>query len=98
MREIVHIQTGQVRVFACLSLVRNADILCFSVDSAVTRSVRVAWIFFHVFISIRFCIGAKFWEVVSDEHGIERDGQYKGTNDLQLERISVYYNETGGNK
>jgi tubulin beta len=43
-------------------------------------------------------IGAKFWEVVSDEHGIERDGQYKGTNDLQLERISVYYNETGGNK
>ena len=98
MREIVHIQTGQVRVFACLSLVRNADILCFSVDSAVTRSVRVVWIFFRVFISIRFCIGAKFWEVVSDEHGIERDGQYKGTNDLQLERISVYYNETGGNK
>ncbi|KIM31359.1 hypothetical protein M408DRAFT_7141 [Serendipita vermifera MAFF 305830] len=43
-----------------------------------------------------FC--AKFWEVVSDEHGIERDGQYKGTNDLQLERISVYYNETGANK
>jgi tubulin beta len=43
-------------------------------------------------------LGAKFWEVVSDEHGIERDGLYKGTNDLQLERISVYYNETGANK
>lgn len=43
-------------------------------------------------------IGVKFWEVVSDEHGIERDGLYKGTNDLQLERISVYYNEIGSNK
>jgi tubulin beta len=42
--------------------------------------------------------GAKFWEVVSDEHGIERDGIYKGSNDLQLERISVYYNEIGANK
>ncbi|KAG1889233.1 tubulin beta chain [Suillus subluteus] len=43
-------------------------------------------------------IGAKFWEVVSDEHGIERDGLYKGTNDMQLERISVYYNDIGSNK
>ena len=35
---------------------------------------------------------------MSDEHGIENDGTYKGNNDLQLERISVYYNETGANK
>ena len=42
--------------------------------------------------------GAKFWEVVSDEHGIESDGLYKGNNDLQLERINVYYNEVGANK
>jgi tubulin beta len=42
--------------------------------------------------------GVKFWEVVSDEHGIERDGHYKGNNDLQLERISVYYNEIGTSK
>lgn len=42
--------------------------------------------------------GAKFWEVVSEEHGIQRDGVYKGTSDLQLERINVYYNETGANK
>jgi hypothetical protein len=42
--------------------------------------------------------GAKFWEVVSDEHGIDKDGLYKGNNDLQLERISVYYNEIGANK
>lgn len=42
--------------------------------------------------------GAKFWEVVSDEHGIEPDGLYKGTLDQQLERINVYYNEVGSNK
>ncbi|KAI6242385.1 Tubulin beta chain [Aphelenchoides fujianensis] len=38
-------------------------------------------------------IGAKFWQVISDEHGIAPDGSYEGENDLQLERINVYYNE-----
>jgi len=42
--------------------------------------------------------GIKFWEVLSDEHGIDSDGHYKGNNDLQLERISVYYNEVGTSK
>uniref|UniRef100_A0A2K5N1J1 Tubulin/FtsZ GTPase domain-containing protein n=1 Tax=Cercocebus atys TaxID=9531 RepID=A0A2K5N1J1_CERAT len=38
-------------------------------------------------------IRAKFWEVISDEHGT-----YYGDSDLQLERINVYYNEArGGN-
>jgi len=40
-------------------------------------------------------IGAKFWEVVSDEHGIDKDCLY---NDLQLEGISIYYNEIGASK
>ncbi|KAI8916727.1 tubulin beta-2A chain [Powellomyces hirtus] len=43
-------------------------------------------------------IGAKFWEVVSDEHGIDPTGHYQGDSDLQLERISVYYNEASGGK
>ncbi|KAJ3872070.1 Tubulin/FtsZ, GTPase domain-containing protein [Lentinula edodes] len=43
-------------------------------------------------------IGAKSCEVVSDEHGIEPDGQNKGNNDLPLERIPIYYTETGANK
>ncbi|VDN56456.1 unnamed protein product [Dracunculus medinensis] len=43
-------------------------------------------------------IGTKFWEVISDEHGIEPDGSYKGDTDLQLERIEVYYNEAQGSK
>ncbi|KAF7337220.1 Tubulin beta chain [Mycena sanguinolenta] len=41
-------------------------------------------------------IGARFGEVVSDEHDIGADGVYTGSNNLQLERISVYYNEVGG--
>uniref|UniRef100_A0A3P8RP15 Tubulin/FtsZ GTPase domain-containing protein n=1 Tax=Amphiprion percula TaxID=161767 RepID=A0A3P8RP15_AMPPE len=43
-------------------------------------------------------IGAKFWEVISDEHGIDPSGTYHGDSDLQLERISVYYNEATGGK
>ncbi|CAJ0765338.1 7627_t:CDS:2, partial [Entrophospora sp. SA101] len=43
-------------------------------------------------------IGAKFWEVISDEHGIDYSGAYQGDSDLQLERISVYYNEAAGGK
>ncbi|CAH1643137.1 unnamed protein product [Spodoptera littoralis] len=38
-------------------------------------------------------IGSKFWEVISDEHGIDPTGVYHGDSDLQLERIQVYYNE-----
>ena len=38
-------------------------------------------------------IGAKFWEVISDEHGIDPTGSYHGDSDLQLERINVYCNE-----
>ncbi|XP_022119410.2 tubulin beta chain [Pieris rapae] len=38
-------------------------------------------------------IGSKFWEIISDEHGIDATGRYHGDSDLQLERIQVYYNE-----
>jgi len=42
-------------------------------------------------------IGAKFWEVICGEHGINTTGEYEGEEDNQLERINVYYNEaTGG--
>lgn len=43
-------------------------------------------------------IGAKFWEVISDEHGIDPSGAYVGTSDIQLERIGVYYNEAASRK
>ena len=40
----------------------------------------------------------QFWEIISDEHGINGTGMYEGTTDLQLERIEVYYNEASGGK
>ncbi|KAF9686719.1 hypothetical protein SADUNF_Sadunf02G0018600 [Salix dunnii] len=46
-------------------------------------------------------IGAKFWEVICNEHGIDQTGKYSGdaaSSDLQLERINVYYNEASGGK
>ncbi|CAF1066822.1 unnamed protein product [Didymodactylos carnosus] len=43
-------------------------------------------------------IGAKFWEVISDEHGVDPIGTYHGDSDLQLERINVYFNEATGGK
>ena len=38
----------------------------------------------------------QFWEVISDEHGIDPTGAYHGDSDLQLERINVYYNAASG--
>lgn len=38
-------------------------------------------------------IGSKFWEVISEEHGIDADGKYIGDSPLQLERADVYYTE-----
>ncbi|XP_055126116.1 tubulin beta-8 chain isoform X21 [Symphalangus syndactylus] len=43
-------------------------------------------------------IGAKFWEVISDEHAIDSAGTYHGDSHLQLERINVYYNEASGGR
>ncbi|XP_044522955.1 tubulin beta-6 chain isoform X13 [Gracilinanus agilis] len=43
-------------------------------------------------------IGTKFWEVISDEHGIDPAGGYVGDSALQLERINVYYNESSTQK
>ena len=38
----------------------------------------------------------QFWEVIGEEHGIDSAGGYRGDCALQLERISVYYNEAHG--
>ena len=106
MREIVHLQTGQVSNHVlCNSQTASAPLLHANLphlNSAVTKSVRNRdrYTAFSRILTIPtpFLIGAKFWETVSDEHGIEPDGVYKGTNELQLERINVYYNEVGSNK
>ncbi|XP_056155803.1 tubulin, beta 6 class V isoform X2 [Lampris incognitus] len=43
-------------------------------------------------------IGTKFWEVISDEHGIDPAGNYVGDSALQLDRVNVYYNEASSHK
>jgi tubulin beta len=35
--------------------------------------------------------GIKFWEVVSDEHGIGGGGEYCGDNDAQFGRMYFFY-------
>ena len=35
-------------------------------------------------------IGSKFWEVLSDEHGIDPTGRFHGDSDLQLERCAIF--------
>lgn len=49
-------------------------------------------------ILISECIFFQFWEVISDEHGIDPTGSYHGDSDLQLDRINVYYNEASGER
>ncbi|MCJ1330040.1 Tubulin beta chain (Beta tubulin) [Thelotrema lepadinum] len=43
-------------------------------------------------------IGAAFWQTIAGEHGLDTKGIYNGTSDLQLERMSVYFNEASQNK
>jgi tubulin beta len=44
-------------------------------------------------------IGAKFWEVIADEHGIGSNGAFEGKNpDVQLDKVNVYFNEAGAGK
>ncbi len=39
-------------------------------------------------------IGYKFWESISLEHGIDtQTGFYKGTNEAQIAKSNVYFNE-----
>ena len=36
-------------------------------------------------------VGSKFWEMISDEHGVSDTGQWSGSSSLQAERLSVYW-------
>lgn len=38
-------------------------------------------------------IGAKFWEVISAEHGLDAEGHYHGDDDMQLDKMNVYFTE-----
>ena len=36
----------------------------------------------------------QFWETISEEHGVDEKGNYTGNEDVQLEKIDVYYNQS----
>lgn len=41
-------------------------------------------------------IGSKFWQTICGEHGLDPTGKYVGKNDLELQRMDVYFNEAEG--
>uniref|UniRef100_B5DVD2 Tubulin beta chain n=1 Tax=Drosophila pseudoobscura pseudoobscura TaxID=46245 RepID=B5DVD2_DROPS len=45
-----------------------------------------------------FYIFLQFWEIISDEHGIDPNGYYHGESAMQMERLEVYYNEASSGK
>jgi len=43
-------------------------------------------------------IGSKFWEIMSQEHGITGDGAFEGEHKSQIDRINVYFNQGGSGR
>ncbi|KAH3903033.1 Tubulin beta chain [Saccharomycodes ludwigii] len=43
-------------------------------------------------------IGAAFWETICGEHGLDFNGQYIGTNELERSGLPVYFNEASSGK
>ncbi|KNG90389.1 tubulin alpha-1 chain, partial [Aspergillus nomiae NRRL 13137] len=43
-------------------------------------------------------VGTAFWQIISGEHGLDASGVYQGSNDQELERMNVYFNEVGNAK
>ncbi|XP_069141628.1 tubulin beta-1 chain-like [Argopecten irradians] len=43
-------------------------------------------------------ISSMFWEQICGEHGIESSGVYRGTEDVQLERVNVFFTESAGGR
>ena len=61
------------------------------------RTNKLSTEFVLVFSSSKICLFySQFWEVISDEHGIDPTGSYNGDSQVQLDKIDVYYNEATG--
>lgn len=50
--------------------------------------------------SSSYCVALsyQFWEVITEEHGINATGNYVGDSHVQLERVNVYFNEAHGKR
>ncbi|KAJ3455959.1 hypothetical protein MRS44_017441 [Fusarium solani] len=40
-------------------------------------------------------VGSAFWQTLHNEHGLDSDGVFRGTTDVQSDRLSVYFSESG---
>lgn len=47
-------------------------------------------------LRLNICVVFQFWEVISEEHGVDPTGSYHGDSQIQLDKIDVYYNEATG--
>lgn len=61
---------------------------CTPLNHQVRRPLSYFVLFFSFYAAV-----TQFWEVISDEHGIDPAGNYVGDSSLQLDRVNVYYNE-----
>ncbi|KAH3672953.1 hypothetical protein WICPIJ_009962 [Wickerhamomyces pijperi] len=43
-------------------------------------------------------IGAAFWETICGEHGLDNNGEYHGTQEIQRSKLNVYFNEASSGK
>ena len=43
-------------------------------------------------------VGSKFWQIISDEHGLDGRGQFQGKSSLQADRLEVYWNSSNADK
>lgn len=79
----------------CKNNIRNVKTLYF-----IPQWISLTWSEISIIeclsAALFFCHLFQFWEIISGEHGIDTSGTYSGDSDLQLERISVYYNEASG--
>ena len=83
-----------------IELLNNKANICYNVTiNIVTYRFLLLYIlllFIFEVINWYLLSSLQFWEVISDEHGVDPTGTYHGDSDLQLERINVYYNEASG--
>lgn len=54
-----------------------------------------------IFLHVGECgnnMGAKYWELIASEHGLNEAGDYKGDSDVQLNKIDICFRETSGGR
>ena len=102
MREIIHLQIGQCGNQVGLTSTLYTILAALVKVEAAGNERRSAGDSLAVVLTGQNChtlpsnwrslqVGTKFWEIISDEHGIGPDGQFHGESSVQAERLGVYW-------